>query len=300
MFAAIPAYSAGPLKKADSTVHVKPLDTSPGLTIEVKATEVSTLAASLERVRIQENSSPTIVSTTVGLDELIEAIDASAVHPPSLFVDLEGVNLSRNGTISILQIFILPRHHTYLVDIHTLKETAFTHQTVLGRTLKDILESSSIQKVFFNVRNDSDALYSHFGIKLAAVQDLQLMELATRSFPKRRVNGLAKCIEHDAPMNIAERRAWNAAKEKGKDLFAPERGGTYEVFNIRPLPEEIMQYCVQDAQFLPKLWEKYNRKLNWSWEKRIEKEVENRITLSQSPTFNGKGPHMALAPKVWA
>jgi hypothetical protein len=50
-----------------------------------------------------------------------------------------------------------------------------------GQTLKMIFESETIQKVFFDVRNDSDALYYHFGISLAGVHDIQVMEFAVRT-----------------------------------------------------------------------------------------------------------------------
>lgn len=199
-----------------------------------------------------------MVSTDAGIADLIELLEGVPADPPSLFVDLEGVNLSRHGTISLLQIYAVPQKQTHLVDMHTLKERAFSQPSVNGTTLGDILESPLIPKVFFDVRNDSDALYSHFGIKLAGVQDLQLMELATRSFPKRRVNGLARCIENDAPMTAAERQSWKATKQKRVDLFAPERGGSYEVFNVRPLAKDIIQYCVEDVRLLPRLWEKYS------------------------------------------
>jgi exonuclease 3'-5' domain-containing protein 1 len=189
---------------------------------------------------------------------------------------------------------------TYLIDVHVLGTDAFTHRTPLGKNLKELLEAPSIPKVSFDVRNDSDALYSHYGISLAGVQDLQLMELATRNFSKRRVNGLAKCIEHDAPMTPAERRAWSVAKEKGRDLFAPDREGSYEVFNVCPLATEIIQYCTQDVHFLPKLWRKYDQKLSTRWAQRVEMEVLNRIQLSHSRNYNGKGQHMALAPKGWS
>lgn len=66
------------------------------------------------------------------------------------------------------------------------------------------------------------------------------MELATRKFSRRRVNGLGKCIEHDAPMTFIERVSWKAAKDAGRNLLAPECGGTYEIFNVRPLPNEII------------------------------------------------------------
>jgi exonuclease 3'-5' domain-containing protein 1 len=100
-------------------------------------------------------------------------------------------------------------------------------------------------------------------------------------------------------MTFSERNSWKLGKEKGLNLFAPERGGSYEVFNLRPLAQDIMQYCVQDVQFLPRLWQKYNRKLSPRWTAKVEAEVKNRVLISKSATYNGKGRHMALAPKDW-
>ncbi|PYH75519.1 hypothetical protein BO82DRAFT_323902 [Aspergillus uvarum CBS 121591] len=263
--------------------------------------DILEISASLKRATLQEHPDYNLVATDADVANLVESLEnVPADSPPSLFVDLEGVNLSRHGSVSLLQIFALPQKKTHLIDIHTLKGKAFTKSSVTGTTLKDILESPSITKVFFDVRNDSDALYSHFGIKLAGVQDLQLMELATRTFSRRCVNGLARCIENDCPMTAAERRSWKTTKQKGLDLFAPERGGTYEVFNLRPLADEIIQYCIEDVRLLPRLWEKYDRKITLRWRAKIKLEAENRVRESQSSTFNGKGKHMALAPSGWS
>ena len=158
----------------------------------------------------------------------------------------------------------------------------------------------SIPKVFFDVRSDSDALYSHFGIKLAGIQDLQLMELATRSFSKKLVHGLAKCIERDAPMTDSEKNSWKVGKEKGRRLFSPAQGGSFEVWNDRPLSGEIMQYCVHDVQFLARLWSEYNRRLTSLWASRVEAEVRQRIVDSQSADFIEKGMPRTLAPAGWA
>jgi exonuclease 3'-5' domain-containing protein 1 len=227
---------------------------------------------------------------------LVESISDLPTRPPSIYVDLEGVNLSRHGTISILQLFILPTNQTYLVDVYTLGEAAFLTCAANGKTLKTILESEAIPKAFFDVRNDSDALYSHFGINLAGICDIQLMELATRSFSKRCVNGLAKCIEKDLAMTKREKRIWMSTKETGIKLFAPERGGSYEVFNIRPIPEDIRQYCMQDVQFLPRLWEHYSFKLSPIWATMVEDAAKDRVKLSQTATYVGEGHHMALGP----
>ena len=158
----------------------------------------------------------------------------------------------------------------------------------------------NIPEVFFDVRNDSDALFSHFRISLAGVHDIQLMELATRTFSRRCVNGLSKCIERDISLTVSEREAWNKTKEKGLDLFAPERGGSYEVFNARPLSEGVMLYCIQDVHFMPKLWRHYNYKMTARWAVKVQQATRERVALSQTATYNGKGRHMALGPVGWA
>lgn len=229
---------------------------------------------------------------------LVDALSGLPTSPPSIYVDLEGVKLSRHGTISIVQFFVLPTNHTYLVDIHTLGESAFLTRGANGSTLREILESDTIPKAFFDVRNDSDALYSHFGINLAGVRDIQLMELATRMYSKKLLKGLSKCIEGDLRITTREMQSWKTTKEKGLNLFATERGGSHEVFNIRPLSEDIILYCVQDVQLLPRLWQTYNSRLNRNWAIRVEKATTERVDLSKTVSYVGQGQHKALGP--WA
>jgi exonuclease 3'-5' domain-containing protein 1 len=258
------------------------------------------LATLLEKTSLGSDQPRDFIDTVAALASLVDTLSDLPTTPPSLYIDLEGVNLSRQGTLSILQVFVLPRDQTYLVDIHTLQEKAFSTAGANGQTLKSILESDAIPKAFFDVRNDSDALYSHYNVNLAGIHDIQLMELATRSFSKRCVNGLSRCIEREAPMSPREKKAWKDAKERGLDMFAPERGGTYEVFNTRPLPKEIKEYCMQDVQFLSTLWVHYDRKMTPIWLERVKKATRDRIALSKTSTYNGKGRHMALAPSGWA
>ncbi|KAH2061286.1 hypothetical protein KXX03_004241, partial [Aspergillus fumigatus] len=214
---------------------------------------------------------------------LVDALADLPVMPPSLYVDLEGVNLCRHGSISIIQIYVLPNDHTYLVDVHSLGEAAFSTRSHDKRTLREIMESSAVPKVFFDVRNDSDALYSHFGVGLNGVHDLQLMELATRRPPRGYVSGLRKCIQREVQMTAAELHTWKVTKEKGLNLFEPGRGGSYEVFNIRPLSDDILKYCIQDVRLLPKLWVAYYPKLMPIWAKRVElsrKRQDHIVTIS--------------------
>lgn len=240
------------------------------------------------------------VDTVVGVAQMVDALDKLPITvQPSIYIDLEGVDLCRYGTVSIMQIHCLPSTRTYLIDVYTLGDKCFSTPGSESRTLKHILESADILKVFFDVRNDSDALYSKYQIDLAGIHDLQLMELATRSGPKRLVNGLSRCIERDARLSLHERSVLAQIKEKGKRLFAPERGGRYEVFNERPLPNDIRLYCAQDVQILPRLWTEYNKKMSPAWRQRMVAESKARVCLSQTVTYDGRGRHMAKGPVDW-
>jgi len=238
--------------------------------------------------------------------ELIDSVEAVSTvianlidlptKPPSLYIDLEGVKLSRQGTISILQIHVAPRNKSYLIDIHTLGSNAFDTSGKLGYTLRSVLQSESIPKVFFDVRNDSDALFSHFQISLAGIVDLQVMEYATRTFKGRFVHGLSKCIDRDLALSFKQRSECQQVKERGVKLFLPERGGTYEVFNKRPLSADIGLYCVQDVQHLPALYTTYSRKLNTKMSAKVGNATLVRVKESQSPSYNGHGQHKAIGP----
>ena len=230
-----------------------------------------------------------LIDTVSAITTLVATLTKLPTSPPSLYIDLEGVYLSRHGSISILQLHIHPTNTTYLIDIHTLSATAFSTPGSDGQTLGSVLSSATIPKVFFDVRNDSDALFSHFQISLANVHDIQLMELATRSYSRKFVKGLLKCIEEDLQLTSIENKTWKANKEKGRNLFAPERGGNYAVFNERPMARDLILHCTQDVQYLPKLWAYYQSKLGTGWARKVETATEDRVLLSQTSSYNGKG-----------
>ncbi|KAI4858725.1 ribonuclease H-like domain-containing protein [Hypoxylon rubiginosum] len=240
------------------------------------------------------------IDTKEALIVVLDTLEVLPANPPSLYIDLEGVNLSRHGSISIFQLYVLPTKQTYLIDVRTLGSEAFTTPGSDGRTLKDILESETTPKVIFDVRNDSDALFSHFQIGLQGIQDLQLMELGTSTARRHYLKGLSRCIEGDLGLDENEVAEWKRIKESGIRLFAPGRGGSYEVFNVRPLSEEIRLYCSQDVQFLPRLWACYDDKLVLQLRDSVESATRDRVVLSQTADYDGNGKHMALAPDIWS
>jgi exonuclease 3'-5' domain-containing protein 1 len=241
---------------------------------------------------------PIIIDNEVKLKVLLAHI-AECVRVEQdqlLFIDLEGVNLSRLGAVAILQLLMPPSPTVYLIDVHVLGAKAFKVAMNDNTTLKSVLESKTIFKVFFDVRNDSDALHAHFGVNIAGVIDLQIIEYATRQPRGKFVNGLARCIERDLPYSSE----WSRIKANGRRLFAPEVGGKYEVFLERPLPVDIVKYCEQDVILMPRLLASYGPKLRSGVAAQIQTIVDERLHLSKTSTFNGQGRHMAIGPYLAA
>jgi exonuclease 3'-5' domain-containing protein 1 len=242
----------------------------------------------------------TVIDSANTLLSLLDNLIGLAVDPPSLYLELEGVQLGRHGSVSIISLYVLPRKKIYLIDIHRLGKTAFSTTNSSATSLKTILESPTIPKVIFDIRNDSDALFSHYGISVDGIKDVQLMELATRKGSKNFVAGLAKCIEKDSRVSTAAKVEWQRTKEGARRLYAPEKGGHYEIFNERPIRPEIVQYCAQDVALLPGLYNFYNAKLRLPgerfWQVQVLEATKDRIKLSQSSDYDGQAKTKVRGP----
>jgi exonuclease 3'-5' domain-containing protein 1 len=87
---------------------------------------------------------------------------------------------------------------------------------------------------------------------------------------------------------------WKAVKEAGVKLFAPEKGGSYEVFEKRPLDPRILAYCAQDVALLPDLEMAILRKVGYlstlnarvAQKKLVEEESAKRVVASQRVGYN--------------
>ncbi|KAG8900537.1 hypothetical protein FRC00_012402 [Tulasnella sp. 408] len=164
----------------------------------------------------------TLIDTTEALSSLVSQLYELERTRPALFVDLEGYELSRNGRLALVTIYVLPLAMTYIVDVTVLGEVAFTTEgeDLPGKTLKSLLEDKSIPKVLYDCRHDNDALYNLYKVDMKGVIDLQLMELATRSFPYRaNVNGLARTIRNYAGLSLRDLVEWERVKSFGKVIF---------------------------------------------------------------------------------
>jgi exonuclease 3'-5' domain-containing protein 1 len=82
-----------------------------------------------------------MIESLSALKTFIDSLPDCKGPVPSLYIDLEGNNLSRKGTLSLVTILVEPRHTVHLVDVTGLGEQAFHVAGSDGRTLKKILES---------------------------------------------------------------------------------------------------------------------------------------------------------------
>jgi exonuclease 3'-5' domain-containing protein 1 len=241
----------------------------------------------------------TMVDTSVALKTLVDTLIPLEKSSGSIYMDLEGVKLSRLGTISLIQILVPSSEQAFIVDVHTLGKLAFDTLGSEGKTLKDALESDNIKKYLFDVRNDSDALFALFGVRLAGAVDIQLLELASRKGDKYVVCGLAKCIEQERALPLRALEQWQSTKKEVVKMFDPKLGGSYEVFNARPLPQVLIEYCVGDVEFLPLLSTIYQSRLDSPWLERVRIETEKRLEESRSPSYQPHGKQKSLGPKKW-
>ena len=233
--------------------------------------------------------------------DTLDTLEASPTAQPTIFIDLEGVNLGREGQLCLIAIHHTVSNRSFVVDVHSLGAAVFSTTALDGQTtLKSILESPSIPKGIFDVRNDSAALYHGFGIRVRCMHDVQLLEIVSR--PQRGAgswkyrSGLGKAIRDHSDMSAAEMNSWSTMKTTGVRLFAPDQGGTYEVFKQRPLAQVLIPYSVNDVIHLPQLYRKFSCTLTEKLRTDVKSETERAIVQTLSPLFNGKGSHMSVSP----
>lgn len=243
-----------------------------------------------------------IIDTDSAVRDMVRDLRGLPSKSPSLYLDLEGIELGRNGTISIISLYVPPWSTVYIIDIFTLGAKAFDTPGTMEQTVRSILESPEIPKAFFGCRSDLDALYALYNIQLQGVIDIQLMEVAQREGEKRdkydRLLSLVDCINKDCDLTQKQKDEMRQIKKRGKSLYAPDQGGSYDVFNERPMQQVIIDYCTQDVTFLPRLWLRYSKKITPEWSAKVQLETKKLIHQSQSVDFELSEETKRLSP--WA
>ena len=114
-----------------------------------------------------------LVDSDTGLQDAISEIKQKIAERIALLaVDCEGNSLSREGALTI--ITVATEEKVYIFDVQKLGQATFSSG------LGEILEDESRKKLMFDCRQDSDALWHQFKVKLSGVLDVQLLEVIYR------------------------------------------------------------------------------------------------------------------------
>lgn len=234
---------------------------------------------------------PTLVSSLPDLEAFLASIPPSGTC--TLCMDLEGKNLSRNGTLSLLTVLIHPSRASYLIDVQTLGDSAFTTPSPDsdGKTLKAVLEDRSTPKYLWDVRNDADALWAHHQVRLAGVIDVQLLENASRAGDKTYLHGLDKSVDRDlSALTFTEWERWAQTKKGVKALMSTD------VFTRRPLDVTTMQYCINDVIYLPALHDVYAKRITSEWLEKAMDESAQRVVEACEPAYEPQSDEKRYGP----
>jgi exonuclease 3'-5' domain-containing protein 1 len=224
-----------------------------------------------------------------------------------LFVDFEGIDLSRTGVLCCGQLLCKNSNLIFILDNiafpgiynHTIMKTAADAAEFQAFSLKTCFDSEQYRQVLFDPRSDADALYAQHGVYLRNAICLQLSEVAKdRSDGKYRalVNGLARVLGTCLP-TYEQRQYATKVKESGRRLFAPECGGSYEVFRNRPIDRRMIDYMCLDIVHFQYLYEKLFMSLSTKWTAWVIKHSIARVDECKAPRAAKKGRHRAVAPQ---
>lgn len=238
-----------------------------------------------------------LVNGDAGLQDAISDLKRKIAERNTLLaVDCEGNSLSREGALTI--ITVATEEKVYIFDVLKLG------QLVFSSGLSEILEDKSRKKLMFDCRQDSDALWHQFKVKLSGVLDLQLLEViyrrenppvsaantpqfstknkrggrrsrrSQRTDEVEKIYGFGRCIE----LYLQDEKLMKI-KDKGKELLKEDE----EVWTKRPLTDELIQYCIVDTMTMFRLYNKM-KDVNGGEQDRLRVASEKYVDLYRGKT----------------
>mmetsp|Transcript_14105 Transcript_14105/g.20856 ORF Transcript_14105/g.20856 Transcript_14105/m.20856 type:complete len:337 (-) Transcript_14105:230-1240(-) len=232
------------------------IDASPS-TATVAVDAVWELAQDLDKVLVVEEDNAVPRYELVDSAEAVADMMSALVGVNQITFDLEGVDLSRSGPITVASIKPLSRQGdskrqvAFLVDIKVLQAEAID-------ALRGLLESEKVEKVMFDCRTDSDALFHQHGITLRNVIDLQAYDQALDHHRgtyrlnlgygrKRFVSGMEKTCEKRLPETEIR---WI---KNGQPSLPPHKTDM-RMWAKRPMTQDMKMYAAGDAHAIDLLY----------------------------------------------
>jgi hypothetical protein len=96
------------------------------------------------------------------------------------------------------------------------------------------------------------------------------------------VHRLPKCLDDKDPIYGRRMFYWRNVRDRAEKLFEPSRGGSYEVFNARPLSIAITRYCIYNVIFLQTLRGACWNRLTEASQRVVEQKTQERLQIWRS------------------
>ncbi|KAH0478156.1 MAG: uncharacterized protein KVP18_002656 [Porospora cf. gigantea A] len=239
---------------------------------------------------------------------------------PFIAMDLEGVHLSREGKLCLVQLCLGDDIYTaYVLDVVSLGPVeTFSVATPRGTTLRSALEDPNVCKLCFDPRKDVDALYHQSGVLINGAFDLQLAEVAVRRsqlFNVKYLKSLPAVLLSTDLLNAEEQAFASRVVYEARSMFndcrpasIPGSGSpsvSYEStprgpvidFNIRPLHPTLLTYAAHDVHYMFQLYVFLVEQLSVGWCKAVFRETARRCQSYADEDPNENSPY---APAFYA
>ncbi|KAK6510205.1 hypothetical protein TWF481_004921 [Arthrobotrys musiformis] len=211
------------------------------------------------------NCTPVHVLDKKGVSLVVDTIWNFRMRGPTnrmLYIDIQGHDLCRYGSISVMTLYFDPHKKTVsIIHVGTLGNIAFDTPGVEnpGITMRSILEDNYTFKVVFGFLNACDALSNIYDVNISSqsIWDLQLMDFICSSKGRRRsgLKTLTQAVGFWGVINKTGMKKWRAIRKDGK-LFDLSEDGTINedyrsLFNELPLRDMAVVFCTQNVLVLP-------------------------------------------------
>jgi len=162
---------------------------------------------------------------------------------PVIAVDCEGVNLSKDGKLCLIQV-ATPKK-VYLFDILKGGDRLF-----FDRGLRYLLESNKVVKVMHDCRKDSEALYFQYDVSLRGVWDSQIAYSVLSQL---------KGFKTPYPIGLNTLlKACSCEENKFKDMVKSAMTAMKNFWEVRPLSRMMIDYAAGDVSNLLRVYSMLN------------------------------------------
>ncbi|CAE8631289.1 unnamed protein product [Polarella glacialis] len=203
---------------------------------------------------------PRVATTEDELRRLLQLLASE----PLLCVDCEGADLSKgswrngqmqsdidvplHGRICLIQLGT-SAGEAYAIDLLQLGQRAF--ELGLGK----LLESEQPVKVVHDFRQDADALWHQFGVSVGGLFDCQLCDIFLRRLQGHKtayVQGSAKLLSAYG-VELGSVPGYGLITQEKKQAIHERFSQDRHLWERRPLPEDMLEYALQDVRPMPQL-----------------------------------------------